>query len=326
VGRAVGSVAIWSFKLLLLGVIAVLSGCVSSRPVTPTTPPAEGPSQPGDEPPSSDDPPTTPDVAPAPDDQPTVTDALPDLHEPPAVTDSLPDLHETPAVTRTLPDLPPPRVVPPAPLRATAEQMERIREYYGLRATSSLRLDVSVDAFFGEPVAAGRYILNGIRSGDVAPTESGETARESRSVLQVEVSGDMIPSTEHFYGRAVVRMTYRTGPGKRLQSNTTVRGPYRLSQVSATDAALRSLRAIPDSVYRDVLTWLDERWITGVELNGLPYRIDGYSQEGACDTGPIFETPPRVWYHLVQFLPDSRCRYTIDPLTGTIRIVYNGDR
>jgi hypothetical protein len=211
--------------------------------------------------------------------------------------------------------------------------MERIRDHYGIRSTASLGLDVSVGTIVDESVLAARYAVNGLRRGGISPSATERAAyperdgvvSEYRSVLQVDVSGDLIPSTEHFYGRAILRIVYRTGPGRRLQAGTTVRGPSRLSQVSAADAVLRSLRAIPDRVYGEALTLIDERWIDEVELAGLPYRIEQLPEDGRCSVTPIFEIPPRVWYHLARFLPDSSCQYTVDPLTGTIRIVYNGD-
>jgi hypothetical protein len=145
------------------------------------------------------------------------------------------------------------------------------------------------------------------------------------AVLEVGISVESIPSQEHFYGRVVLQLTYRTGPGQRLVADTVIRGPYRLSQVSSSDALLRSLRAIPPEVYDQALSFLDDAWIAEVEHSGLPYRVVSAQPEEAEDLLPIFEIPSRLASYLARYARLLHHQYTVDPLTGTIRIVYNGN-
>lgn len=255
---------------------------------------------------------------------------------------------DTPRVTQLLPAVPAPErarptlVVPPPPQRATAAQMVRIAEYYGTRFVMPLGARFSVDGTIDGRGTAVRYVIEGLRAGGIAPgmamipvdTDAG-TRGTYRARLDVAISGDRAPSAEHFYSRAILRLTYHTGPGKRLVAETHIQGPYRLSQVSSSDALLRSLSAVRQEVYAQALTFLDEEWIAEVPHRGLPYRIETIRPEtmgpetmGPAETPeiiPIFEIPPQLESYLARYTRLLHHQYTIDPLTGIITIIYNGD-
>ncbi|MFO8042972.1 MAG: hypothetical protein R6U25_07215 [Alkalispirochaeta sp.] len=205
--------------------------------------------------------------------------------------------------------------------------MARIAKYYGTRSAGPLGVDFSVDRSVDGAATAVRYVSTGLRTAGISPGLSAipAGAAEPVAVLEVEISGESTPSREHSYVRSVLQLTYRTGPGKRLIADTQIHGPYRLSQVSSSDALLRSLRAIPPEVYDQALAFLDDAWIAEVERSGLPYRVESARPQEAQGLLPIFEIPPRLATYLARYARLLHHQYTVDPLTGTIRIVYNGN-
>ncbi len=205
--------------------------------------------------------------------------------------------------------------------------MARIAEYYGTRSAAPLGADFSVDRSLDGAAAAVRYVSTGLSAAGISPGLSVIPAGAGApvAVLEVGISGESIPSKEHSYSRGVLQLTYRTGPGKRLVADTVIHGPYRLSQVSSSDALLRSLRAIPPEVYDQALAFLDDAWLAEVERSGLPYHVESARSEEAEGFLPIFEIPSRLAAYLARYARLLHHQYTVDPLTGTIRIVYNGD-
>ncbi|MFW5695865.1 MAG: hypothetical protein ACOCYB_11895, partial [Alkalispirochaeta sp.] len=256
-----------------------------------------------------------------------------------------------PPITTDLPELPPPPTVAPGPYVAVPGQIERLREYYGPRSGRAVPIEVTVDSLIDAPEHAVRYVRRGLTHAGLVPGDAADSPRataapghpgstpgpaagspsvaERRSVLDVSISGEQMSSREHFYARGHVVLTYRTGPGRRLSASTTLRGPYRLSQVSITDAVLRSVRAITPEIYAAALSDIDDLWITSVERSGLPYQLEWPDAGDECSTEPrfevpLFDVPPLLWYRLMLLSRNSDCHYSLDPLTGIIRIVYNG--
>lgn len=238
----------------------------------------------------------------------------------PQIAESLPALSSPPAKR-------PLRAIPSLPQRATPAQMARIAEYYGTRSAAPLGADFSVDRSLDGTAAAVRYVSTGLSAAGISPGLSVIPAGVGApvAVLEVGISGESIPSKEHSYSRGVLQLTYHTGPGKRLVADTVIHGPYRLSQVSSSDALLRSLRAIPPEVYDQALAFLDDAWLAEVERSGLPYHVESAQPEEAEGFSPIFEIPSRLASYLARYTRLRHHQYTVDPLTGTIRIVYNGD-
>lgn len=310
--------------------IALVMGCVSPDRALmddPAAPPQEdeaavAPDRSEEPPPADDREDRTP-----PD--PTPPESLP----PDPEGDSDPNL----AVTPDLPQLPPRRVVPVPPTTATPDQLARIRDYYGIRSAPEVPIAGTVQPIIDAPAVALRYAQQGLVQGGlrVANTStsgnapmSGSTEApaggEYRSALSLRITGELLNSREHHYARAAVHLSYRTGPGMRLTAATTVRGPYRLSHVSAADAILRSLVAISAETYSSALAHIDDTWIAGVDRAGLPYQVEHQPNTDGCDVFPVFEVPPLLQHQFLLRSQDSDCDYLVDPLTGIIRIVYNG--
>ncbi len=316
---------------ILIGTIALLAGCVSQdsrapereeRAQAPPDSAAPRDQQRDDEagPPPE---PTSPDHREdeEPEDRAPAGAAPPEEPQPaqdPAVTQDLPRVSP-------LSPLPPRRVRPVPPDTATPEQLARIREYYGIRSVPAITMDITVEPIIDAPATAVGYIRRGLEQGGMRGTATvAGPAGEHRAALAITIAGDQLTSRQYHYARAVVAVRYRTGPGLRLGADRIIRGPYRLSQVSPADAVLRSLFAIPGAAYATALGEIDDAWSTGVAREGLPYQIEHPPDREGCLDGPFFEVPPLLQHQLMLWSRDSDCDYLVEPLTGIIRIVYNG--
>ncbi len=316
-GWTVADVARGLSLTILTGTIALLAGCVSPELRSPERLSPERP--PPDDPPPREQERDT-EVTPPDDNVDRGDRAAEDLAPP---EDPAPV--EDPVVTQDLPRLPPRRVVPVPPDTATPEQLQRIREYYGIRSVPALSMDIAVEPIIDVPTTAVRYIRSGLEQGGVRPAAMVDSmAGEQRATLAITIAGDRLNSRQYHYARAVVRLRYRTGPGLRLTAETVIRGPYRLSQVSPADAVLRSLFVISGETYAATLADIDTTWSAGVDRTGLPYQVERLPDSERCVDGPFFEVPPLLQHQLMLWSRDSDCDYLVDPLTGIIKIVYNG--
>jgi hypothetical protein len=216
-----------------------------------------------------------------------------------------------------------------------------MRDYFGLMDAKDLFLAVNLEDDCGASEEVRRIIRSRLEDAGLSVRNLADDPRTARSHLSVEVDSERRSSRLNSYGRVRLSLRFLTGPGRGIEKDVELLGPYRLSRVTALDAVINSLLAIEPEVYRQVLRSLDETWQADLRTKGLSYfvaelpaghrgadavrvlellsvNVDGYQRRG-------FDTPPMIARELHRYLADSPYGFSLDPLTGEIRIVYNGD-
>ena len=135
----------------------------------------------------------------------------------------------------------------------SVEQRKRMGAYYrrevgAVELSAHAHLDIGafdsvvreyIEAHLGESVDA---------SGDI-----------DRGALTIALDGEYLSGPTAHYGRAILTMTYRTGPGWAIAAADSIVGPYRLSRLSRLDSLLNSLRAISPGTMRHLARTVRER-------------------------------------------------------------------
>ncbi|MCG8480607.1 MAG: hypothetical protein MI724_16050 [Spirochaetales bacterium] len=224
------------------------------------------------------------------------------------------------------------------------ERRERMLAYYdaGDPIDISTRPRVALGAF---DVVARDYIET-LLGEIVEKRTAGGSDEAARHALTIALDGEYLPTPANHYGRAILIVTYRTGPGMTTASEDSIVGPYRLSRLSRVDSLLNSLRDISPHTMRRVVRTLQERAADEMGRDGLSYtvhwetdqplphdlravlRIFGHpaGSENTVDGGRrwnFFEPPNALAERMETILHGSSYRFVLEPLTGTIRFFYN---
>jgi len=228
-----------------------------------------------------------------------------------------------------------------SPSRTDPERIGRIRRYYGLRDAGDLAVVFEVREGVVAPEVVVAHLAERLEAAGIPARALRGDPERARSLLIVTVRGDAAASEINAYGRVRLTLRYRTAPGRTVAEEVEVAGPFRLSRVSSADAAVNSLYAVDPTVYRRVLGALDRGWQRRVASEGLLYRVaslpDGAARDDALRVldhlgvrngggqWAFFDTPPMIAGELQRILDGSGYGFSLDPLTGEIRIVYNGN-
>ncbi len=229
-----------------------------------------------------------------------------------------------------------------------ARQRERILAYYRRDVGDPVAFSVHSHIDLGAFDAVARYYIDtliGEIDGRGAIGDSGTTARHT---VTIALDGEYVSAPRNYYGRAVLTVTYRTGPGLAIVAADSIVGPYRFSRLSRMDGLLNSLRGISPRTMVRVLYALQERAADEMGRNGLPYTIywetderpphdlravlrtlghpaGGESEEAEGYGWNLFEPPNTLAERMETILDGSAYRFVLEPLTGTIRFFYNSD-
>jgi hypothetical protein len=214
-----------------------------------------------------------------------------------------------------------------------------MRSYFGLaRATNlSVTVELDDDVAFSERVL--RIVRDQLQDAGLTIHTVVDDPGFARSYLHIHVEGERRNSRLNSYGRARLLVRYSTGPGRTIEETVELLGPFRLSRVSASDAVINSLLAIESQVFRTVLLSLDKAWQRDLVTDGLSYFVAEMPEgDPSVDvqhvldhlTVPVdgnrrrgFDTPPMIARELQRYLVGSPYGFSLNPLTGEIRIVYN---
>lgn len=242
-----------------------------------------------------------------------------------------PPVEESPAPESPLFRWEPPTA--PVQREASAAQRAALGRYYRIRRSPHLRV-VTAAAVVS---AAREYVEDALRaaltaSGVAASAFRANPRPAARVEIRLGVGGEDARSEKNVHGRAIVSLTLIAGPVGTEWVRAELRGPWRLSRVSATDAVLSSLQAIPVSAWESALDELERRWRREVASAGIPYRVAAADKRleaalaavGRRERGNlwrIFETPPEIERILADTLNGVPYVARVDEARGSITIV-----
>jgi hypothetical protein len=223
--------------------------------------------------------------------------------------------------------------------RGDPAAMARIRRYYGLASAGDLSVVFEVGGGLAAPDAVRAHLTERLVEAGIPARAFRPDGGTTRSLLVVGVRGEAATSEINAYGRVRLVLRYRTTPGGTIEEAVELDGPFRLSRVSSADAAVNSLYAVGPELYGRMLAALDRGWQRRVASVGLLYRVvslpDGEARgdvlrvleylgvQNGSDQWLMYDTPPMIARELRRILVGSDYGFSLDPLTGEIRIVYN---
>ena len=168
-----------------------------------------------------------------------------------------------------------------------------------------------------------------------ASTDPGDPTER---LLRVSVRLESAQSARNTYGRVHLEIQALLNGGEPAVATTRLIGPWRLSRISAADAAFASFAGIDDAVIEQVMGYLHGQWRSQVQQRGLEYRVStpATGRElwwpvmrsvgtpvAATGSWYFFESPDQLARVLRRGLDETEYGVRIDPLLRNVEIFYS---